>query len=389
MFVLFPFLLFVLCPGSHGAGWTASSLPVVILRMDDVAVRSCEDMAKAAIDAVLAKSTPINVGIISKDLTKSSNAAFATYIKTISDNNLVEIFSHSSSHNTYTEQDYAWQVNDMATAQDTLSGVTGVVPTAFSPPLNSFDGETLEAMISIEELKVFSAKCVWNLDISGEVTNCPSPSAVGAPGDFLVEGTYHLPAGAVLGNTAYWNNKIQPGNLSAAIQWIDNQILNQNFSVVLLHPSEFSTSTECVSVDTAKIEILENLIDYGAGKYQFMTFQDAVKYFANDTAIFTSRSERADAKFGVQAKFNIVIVFSLTGCVLLVACLSFCRTSTEQKIQKKDRQAAEMKRKYEIDSKLKTQRKQREIEMGVKIDVQAAEINKEKKKIDKSAYSMI
>jgi peptidoglycan/xylan/chitin deacetylase (PgdA/CDA1 family) len=362
--------------------------------MDDVAVRSCEDMAEAAIDAVLAKDTPINVGVIAQDLDKTSNSAFAAYIKTISGNSLVEIASHSNSHDTYTGHDLDWQVADMQTAQRILSGVTGVFPTAFIPPLNTFDSDTLDAMSSVQDLKVFSAKCVWNQDVPGEVTNCPSPGAVSAP-NILVGSNYHLSAGAVLGNTAYWNNKIQPGNLSAAIQWIDTQILNQNYSVVLLHPSEFSASTECVSVDTDKIELLESLIDYGAGKYQFMTFQQAAKYFANDTSIFNALDERANAKFDFQAKFNLLIVFCFTGCVLFTACLSFCRTSTEQKIQKKDRIAAEMKRKNEIDSKLKNQRKQRDIEMTVNSTVDSSNPvvkggNKEKKKINnEKAYSMI
>jgi hypothetical protein len=213
---------------------------------------------------------------------------------------------------------------------------------------------------------------------------------VAAP-DVLQGGSYHLPAGAVLGGDNYWDNKIQIGNLTQAVQWIESQILNQNFSVVLLHPSEFSTSTECVSVDTDKIALLESLIDYGAGRYQFMTFQEAAIYFANDTTIFDPVVDRADAKFEFQAKLNLFFVFCFTGCVLCVACLSFCRTSTEQKIQKRDRVAAEMKRKKEIDLKLKHQKKQRDVEMttnqaGLGAAGKAA---KGKKKMEKDHYLMI
>lgn len=347
-------------------------------------------MAIAAIDAVIAKNTSINVGVIANDLDKTTHSDFADYIRTISDQSLVEIVSHSYSHQTYVDNDLDWQIGDMVTAQDILSGVTGVSPTAFVPPLNTFDSDTLEAMLHVEALKVFSAECVWNQETPGQVTTCPAPGSVAAP-DILTGGNYHLPAGAVLGDLSYWDNKIQTGNLSEAIKMIDAQILNQNFSVVLLHPYEFSTSTECVSVDSDKIALLESLIDYGEGKYQFMTFQEAVMYFTNDTTIFDPPKERADAKFEFQAKLNIFIVLCFTGCVLIVACLSFCRTSTEQKIQKKDRLAAELKRKNQIDSKLRTQRKQRDIELTTNpANPAASRSGKEKKKMKKSnSYSEI
>ena len=354
-------MVFYTCKGCHAAWFTPSQLPVVILRMDDVAARSCEQMTKTAIDAVLAKNTPISVGVIANDIGLSTHEPFASYLRSIASNDLVEIFSHSYSHDDYTDHDLYWQIDDIATSQGVINSVTGALPRTLSPPLNTFNSETLEAMLNVDYMEVFTSKCAWNRNVPGEVIDCDAPGAVEAP-NILTGGSYHLPAGAVLGGTSYWNNKIQAANLSEAIRWIDTQISQQNFSVVLLHPYEFSTSTECVTVDADKIAVLESLIDYGVGKYQFMTFQEAVMYFANDTTIF-SIEDPADAKFGFQAKFNLLVVFCLTGCVFVTACLSFCRTSTEQKIQKKDRIAAEMKRKKDIDAKLKNQRHQRNIEL--------------------------
>jgi peptidoglycan/xylan/chitin deacetylase (PgdA/CDA1 family) len=388
--VLLLLLLSLLCLLRSGSaavapgGWSERSLPTVLLRMDDLAVRSCVDMARAAVDAVLAKDTPITVSVIAKDFDKPLYAEVASYVRSLASNSLVEVASHSYSHSTYTGQGLAWQKEDMSLAQAVLSGVTGVLPTSFVPPQSSFDGDTLQAVHEEERLSIFSAKCVWNKDTPGSVISCPSPGAVSVP-DVYREGSYQLPAGAVLGGDSYWNNKVQPGNLTEAIKWIESQILNQNFSVVLLHPYEFSTTTECVSVDTDKIALLESLIDYGAGKWQFATFQEAIMHFNNDTTLFDLPEERDDAKFEFQARLNIGIVFVFTGCVMCVACLSFCRTSTEQKIQRKDRQAAEMKRKKDIDSKLKTQRQQRDVELTTN---SKSKIN-DKKKINKAAYSMI
>jgi len=369
----------------RGEGWTPQSLPVVMLRMDDLAVRSCVEMAQAAIDAVIAKDTPITVSVIAKDFEKSLYADVANYVRTISQNSLVEIISHSYSHTTYPYNDLNWQKSDIAHAQSVLSSITGMLPTAFVPPDNDFNGDTLLAVNDDNELQVFSAKCVWNRDTPGSVINCPSPGAVQAP-DIFREGSYMLPAGAVLGGASYWNNKVQPGNVSEAVRWVESQLLNQNFSVVLLNPYEFSTSTECVSVDEDKIAVLEGLIDYGAGRWQFMTLQEGTMYFANDTTLFDAPPERANAKYEFQARLNILVVFIFTGCVLCAACLSFCRTSTEQKIQKKDRIAAELKRKKDIDTKLKGQRQQRDVEMTRS---NSGKVKGGKKKIDKSAYSRV
>lgn len=371
---------------SHGAGWSPRSQPVVMLRMDDLAVRSCVTMAQAAIDAVIAKDTPITVSVIGKDFEKSLYADVADYVRTISQNSLVEIVSDSYSHTSYPDNDLAWQKSDLAQAQSVLSSITGLLPTAFVPPDNEFNGDTLLAVNDDNDIQVFSAKCVWNKDTPGSVINCPSPGAVQAP-DIFREGSYLLPAGAVLGGNSYWSNKVQPGNVSEAVKWVESQILNQNFSVVMLNPYEFSTSTECVSVDEDKIAVLEGLIDYGAGRWQFMTFQEATMYFANDTTLFDAPPVRADAKYEFQARLNILVVFIFTGCVLCAACLSFCRTSTEQKIQKKDRIAAEMRRKKDIDSKLKSQRQQRDVELT---RTNSGKVKGGKgKKIDKSAYSRV
>jgi peptidoglycan/xylan/chitin deacetylase (PgdA/CDA1 family) len=387
MLIIISFLaLALLFPSCHGAGWTPSSLPVVILRMDDVQVRTCEEMTKAAVDAVIAKDVPISLSLIAKGFDLSVYAKFAAYIRSVAANSLVEIASHSYSHQSYTENNLDWQRNDLISAQSLLSGVTGVLPTTFTPPLNLFDSDTLEALLSVPELKIFSSKCVWNQNIRGQVTDCDSPAAVTAP-DIFRAGSYQLPAGAVLGGSGYWSNKLQPGNLTEAVKRIETQILNQNFSVVLLNPAEFSTSTECVSVDADKIALLESLIDYGAGKWQFMTFQEAAIHFTNDTTLFAAAEERGDRKFEYQAKLNLAVVFVLTACVLCVACLSFCRTSTEQKIQRKDRIAAELKRKKDIESKLKTQRVQRDLELTG--NAQTAAGARDKKKINKAQYSMI
>lgn len=367
---------------TSSAGWTEQSLPRVMLRLDDVAVRSCQDMARAVVSSVLAKNTPLTMSVIAKDFENELYSQEAEYLRAVAGSALVEVASHSYSHTTYSENSLQWQKEDLSRAQSVLRGVTGALPASFTPPQSSFDSNTLQAVHEDYWLRIFSAKCVWNKNTPGSVINCASPGAVVAP-EVYREGSYQLPAGAVLGGDSYWSNKVQPGNLSAAIEWIESQILNQKFSVVLLHPYEFSTSTECVSVDEDKIALLESLIDYGAGRWEFSTFQDTIMHFTNDTTLFDLPEERDDSKFGFQAKLNLLVVFVFTGCVLCVACLSFCRKSTEQKIRKKDRQAAEMRRKKDIDSKLKTQRQQRDIELG------STTKRNEKKKVNNTAYSMI
>jgi hypothetical protein len=56
---------------------------------------------------------------------------------------------------------------------------------------------------------------------------------------------------------------------------------NQGFSVVMLHPVEFATGYDGLTLKAAKVQVLRDLIAYGRTRWQFMTFTDAAAAVSN------------------------------------------------------------------------------------------------------------
>jgi hypothetical protein len=70
--------------------------------------------------------------------------------------------------------------------------------------------------------------------------------------------------------------------LAEAINWIELQIENQGFSVVMLHPVEFAMTNACKNLNTEKLQILRDLFAYGRSRWQFRTFTDAAATIVSD-----------------------------------------------------------------------------------------------------------
>eukprot|EP00602_Paraphysomonas_sp_CaronLab_P002858 CAMPEP_0185029044 /NCGR_PEP_ID=MMETSP1103-20130426/15118_1 /TAXON_ID=36769 /ORGANISM="Paraphysomonas bandaiensis, Strain Caron Lab Isolate" /LENGTH=301 /DNA_ID=CAMNT_0027563653 /DNA_START=46 /DNA_END=948 /DNA_ORIENTATION=+ len=269
------YLLTLLSP--YGRGDT--NLPAVVIRLDDVLTFWCEEMSKAAIEATISMDVPISMGVIGVDLDK--HQSFASYLRKVAENDLVEVLSHSYSHDVYAGSTLEWQENDLNDAQDIIEDVTRQSPVTFIPPTNVYDSNTLKALREHETIRVMSAQCSWSRTEPGETVVCGDGSDVVAP-NITYDGLYMLPAGAVLGDTGYWNNYLLPANASIAADWIEAQIAAQGFSVLMLHPVEFATESTCTNLDTEKIAALQEVIRYGQGRWQFLSFTDAVEYISGE-----------------------------------------------------------------------------------------------------------
>mmetsp|Transcript_3488 Transcript_3488/g.5439 ORF Transcript_3488/g.5439 Transcript_3488/m.5439 type:complete len:1094 (+) Transcript_3488:90-3371(+) len=254
-------------------GWTpqASSRPVVSFRLDDVQAYWCEDISKTIIDIFIEEEVELNIGIIGKYLDQSVN--IASYLTDIASNPLLEMTSHSNQHQSFNGKTLSWQRSDLSSANSMIQDVTGKETISFITPYNTYDSTTPYAMLA-EDMNIISAECAW-VPYTEIILYCPPGSNVVAP-NIGWNGIYSLPAGAVLGSQAYWNDYSLEGSLSSAIGWIETQIANQGFSVVMLHPVEFATSTECTTLNSAKVQVLRDLISYSRGRWDVMTFTNAV-----------------------------------------------------------------------------------------------------------------
>jgi hypothetical protein len=76
----------------------------------------CEEQGKAAIEAVLALDTPINLGLIGIGLDDSE--LLTDFLASVADNPLIEMASHSFQHESFEGQSFDWQAKDLADLND-------------------------------------------------------------------------------------------------------------------------------------------------------------------------------------------------------------------------------------------------------------------------------
>mmetsp|Transcript_352 Transcript_352/g.839 ORF Transcript_352/g.839 Transcript_352/m.839 type:complete len:517 (+) Transcript_352:48-1598(+) len=253
--------------------WLSSfvvALPTVSFRLDDVQAWWCEEIVKDVVDEFLAQGVPLNLGLIGNGGSPlSSGGNIGTYLAGWATNPMIEMTSHSHTHVSYAANTLEFQTSDLKDGNDEMELVTGIRPTTFIPPLNEFNADTVTAMIS-ENMDIMSPSCVW--DTGGVPLYCPAAANVVAP-NIDYNGVDMLPAGAVLGDADYWTDFSRPADSALAIEWIERQIENQGFSVVMLHPVEFATSDAC-NVLNSKFTQLREVFAYGAGKWDFMTYSN-------------------------------------------------------------------------------------------------------------------
>eukprot|EP00602_Paraphysomonas_sp_CaronLab_P005520 CAMPEP_0185024902 /NCGR_PEP_ID=MMETSP1103-20130426/8059_1 /TAXON_ID=36769 /ORGANISM="Paraphysomonas bandaiensis, Strain Caron Lab Isolate" /LENGTH=1367 /DNA_ID=CAMNT_0027557985 /DNA_START=157 /DNA_END=4260 /DNA_ORIENTATION=+ len=255
------------------SAYSTPSKPVVMFRLDDVQSWWCEDIAQTVVHQFLSANVPINLGVIGKNLDQSSS--MVSFLQSLSGNPLVEFSSHSQKHETFAGQTQTWQEYDLQESISTIHSVTGISPNSFIPPFNAYDDVTFDALNNVG-MNIMSGECVWYPEGSeyyGTPVYCPDGSDVVAP-NIMVDGVYSLPTGAVLGGLDYWTDYLLPPSLSSALGWINAQIERQGFSVVMLHPVEFATSTDCSVQNTHKLAALQRLLMYGQQHWDIRTFTD-------------------------------------------------------------------------------------------------------------------
>jgi peptidoglycan/xylan/chitin deacetylase (PgdA/CDA1 family) len=215
------------------------SNPTVVFRLDDVQSWWCEDIARTVINTFLAENVPVNLGIVGKDLDTSSS--MTAYLASLSSNPLVEMTSHSQTHTSFDGKSVSWQRDELRSSIDMINSVTGETASTFITPYNEYDANTAVSMLA-EGMTILSASCMWD-PVTYAPIWCMDGSDVVAP-DIEWNGVYSLPAGAVLGKEAYWNDYQQPASLADAVGWIESQIGKRYFSLCYIAV----TNARCVGV---------------------------------------------------------------------------------------------------------------------------------------------
>ena len=312
---------------------------IVMIRIDDVTVGWCEAMGVAAIDTVLEEAVPVNIGVIGNGLRQGE--PLVAYLADRAKRSDVEIVSHSFQHAAYSSFPMAWQLNDLSLAQVSIGKHTGVRPSTFIPPQNLFTSDTFTAINRLSDIMIMSPECLWSVEYPGTPLHCPGDADVVAP-NLKVNGVYMLPAGAVLGGEAYWTHYLLPASVDDAVQWVNQQLANQGFSVLMLHPVEFSTTSECVEVNYDKIQVLRDVIRYGISHgWTFMTFRDGTEALTGeklspittvDPPVQSPHSNHEERNLLLNWPIWVLIPVLLLSSILLIPCMHIVfQKCTEEK----------------------------------------------------------
>lgn len=201
--------------------FTPSSLclPTVVFRFDDVQAYWCESIAETVINTFLSKNTPVSLGIVGQYFNEGST--IPSFVSNLASNPLIEITTHSQTHKSFAGKTVTWQRNELRSSMNMINSVTGVIAKTFITPYNEYDTNTAVSMID-EGLTIMSAQCEWD-PVTYDPIYCIDGSNVVAP-NIMWNGIYSIPAGAVLGKEAYWDDYHQPASVADAVGWIESQI---------------------------------------------------------------------------------------------------------------------------------------------------------------------
>lgn len=313
--------------------------PPVIIRLDDVTGGWCEEQSVAAIEAALQLDTPINAGLIGVGLDRS--LILADYLGTIADNPLVEIVSHSYYHKSFEGKTVEYQEDDLRLLNKMANKLTNKIPMTFIPPRNEYDDNTIFALQNNSDYHILSAQCNW-IPGTNEFEHCKSTAtmnlSVVSP-NIKVSDLYVLPTGAVLGDVDYWQNYLLPGSVENATAWLQAQIDNQGFGVLMLHPVEFATDSSCAVIDEVKIKVFTDLIKSNTatipgGKWRFMLYHEAVEYLTGDVVVQSGRVVESDSDNTIESLPFIVVVGVILLFMMCTCLCSYCTPEIRKAKQK-------------------------------------------------------
>lgn len=218
--------------------------------------------------------------------------------------------------------------------------LTSKIPMSFIPPKNEYDDNTIRALQNNDDMHILSGQCNW-MPGTSVPSYCKHTSlmnlSVVSP-DIKVSGLYVLPTGAVLGNNDYWSNYLLPGSVEDATGWLDSQIANQGFGVLMLHPVEFATDSTCATMNEEKIKVLTDLIKSNTetiptGKWKFMLYHEAVEYLTGDVVVQSEREYDTTPDHKAPMLPFILVIGGIL-CFMLSTCLCSYYSPELKKVQK-------------------------------------------------------
>ena len=234
--------------------------PTVIFRLDDIQSGYLEATQLKIMRTFEARDVALTIGVIGDYFDPPYSCTVNSIMSNLGEKG--EVACHSMTHSNFTSLSLDEQKEELSECRDKLMTLfPGKEINTFIPPYNEFNNDTLEAMRE-ESYSILSSKST-NYSI-------PNGSCYNEGGNFDEDDIVDLPVGASTGGFG-------PTLVLQSAQTVFDQIKNQldyngqNWSVVMMHPQEFSTTKNEVNLDA--IATLNELIDMcESSGYEMVTF---------------------------------------------------------------------------------------------------------------------
>ena len=235
--------------------------PTVIFRLDDIQPYYLEPTQLEIMRTFEAKDVALTIGVIAGSLVDSPHSdALYSIMSNLGEKG--EVACHSMTHSNFTSLSLDEQKEELSECRDKLMTLfPGKEINTFIPPQNLSNNDTLEAMRE-ESYSILSSKST-NYSI-------PNGSCYNEGGNFDEDDIVDLPVGA---STGGFGSTLVLQSAQTVFDQIKNQLDDngQNWSVVMMHPQEFSTTKNEVNLDA--IATLNELIDMcESSGYEMVTF---------------------------------------------------------------------------------------------------------------------
>lgn len=217
----------------------------VAFRFDDIQDHWLNDVQIEVMEAFQNRNLPITIGLIGDRIGKDTK--IISYIEKGISNNSIQVANHGWTHEDFTSYNKTHQSTLMQKTNEKIHNLFSVTPVVFIPPYNSFNDDTITAMID------------------NRITHFSSEFDFSTPPYPLVdESLYNFPEGAITGKLNEDKKFILGVNHKLTLIQINQSLEDHGFAVVTMHPQEFSKINQGEydnQIDEKQIRELELLLD--------------------------------------------------------------------------------------------------------------------------------
>jgi hypothetical protein len=279
-------------PSSTSKNSTYSPCTCVIFRLDDIDDSSKSKLRSTILDHFITENKKLVTAIIlSKFGNMASDGTVYAKVKEGFDKGLFQLAIHGWNHTKYSELTEEQQKKDFINANNKLLSLFGNKSRIFAPPFNEYNSYTLSAMVDsgldilssssyLEHRIINPYKAQSLFSTSNSKIQLSEVNANGSDkAETVKKIIYHVPLDISL------LSRIRHGYsgedlVERVLLGVDKDIGEHGYSVIALHPSDFSTTNSSVgiTVDTNKFQVLVDIMDRLENKgISIVNFEDITR----------------------------------------------------------------------------------------------------------------